>query len=424
MIRLTKHIFGPLDIPANRLVGVFGPQSPEGRGLSDDQIAERLADPIDTPSIADLAKGKSSALVVTDDNTRLTPLKRILPPILNQLESAGIESQKIKILIGLGTHRPMTQDEIMEKFGEALVSKYQILNHDWANPDQLGSMGASDLGFEVIINRLVRETDLIFSVGSIVPHATAGFSGGGKTIMPGICGEKTIEDTHWAALDYEMAAILGMSDNKVRRSIVGICRKVGLDMIINAVLFDGDRLFDLVAGDVETAHRKGMDLSRQVYGVVIPEKADIVIAEAYPTDIDLRQAIKAICAADLVCKDGGVIILPAECPEGIAPQFPEFERYGFNDPDALFDRVEAGKFKDKLLAYTLVAIGRIISKRVRAILVSPGITENQASRLGFSAWACDLQQAYHQAMDMTHGNASIAVLNQAGEMLPVFPKEK
>jgi len=209
----------------------------------------------------------------------------------------------------------------------------------------------------------------------------------------------------------------------VRRSIVDICRKVGLDMIINAVLFNGDRVFDLVAGDVETAHQRGMELSRQVYSVLIPEKADIVIAEAYPTDIDLRQAIKAICSADLVCKDGGVIILPAECPEGIAPQFPEFERYGFNDPDGLFERVETGQFKDKLLAYTLVAIGRIISKRVKAILVSPGITEKQAKRMGFAAWASNLGKAYQLAMEMTHANAFVAVLKQAGEVLPVSQKE-
>jgi nickel-dependent lactate racemase len=258
-------------------------------------------------------------------------------------------------------------------------------------------------------------------VGNIVPHATAGFSGGGKTIMPGICGEKTIEDTHWAALDYNMSEILGNFDNKVRQAIVSVCRKSRLSMIVNAVLFNGDHIYDLVAGDVEMAHKKGVKISKQVYGVPVPEKADIVIAEAYPTDIDLRQAIKAICSADLVCRDGGVIILPAECPEGVAPQFPDFVKYGFKDPDRIYEDVESGRFQQKLLAYTLVAIGRVISKRVKAILVSPNIPEDEAKRLGF-AWSPDLQRAVDDAMVIAGPNARIAVLKQAGEILPIVGK--
>lgn len=418
MIELTKNIFGPLQIPAENLIGVFGPREIEGAGLSDGEIAQRIGNPIGTAQLHQLAKGKKNVLLVTDDNTRLTPLARILPPILDELKHAGVRREDVTILIGLGTHRPMSTVEIKAKFGEQIQRSYRIVNHEWENPAKLVSLGPCELGFEVVINRLAREADLMISVGSIVPHATAGYSGGGKTIMPGICGEKTIEDTHWVALDYSMAEILGNPNNRVKEAILATCRKVDLAMIVNAVLFGGDRVYDLVAGDVDLAHRKGMARSRDVYGVSIPEKADIVIAEAYPTDIDLRQAIKAICSADLVCKDGGIIILLAECPEGAAPQFPAFSRYGFKDPDTLYAQVEAGQFKEKLLAYTLVAIGRIISKRVKAILVSPGISKEAAENMGF-IWAADLQDAYERAKVLVGSDASVCVLREAGEILPV-----
>lgn len=419
MIQLTKNIFGHLKVHRDNLIGVFGPHSAMGQGLSDVEIAERLAKPIDTLAIPNIAKGKKTALVVTDDNTRLTPLSRILPPVLNLLENAGLKPENIKILIGLGTHRPMTSDEIAVKFGKEISEKYQIFNHEWDNPDALISLGSCDLGFEIVINKMIQEADLVISVGNIVPHATAGFSGGGKTIMPGICGEKTIEDTHWSALGYDMSEILGNFDNKVRKAIVSVCRKAGLAMIINAILFNGDQIYDLVVGDVETAHKKGIEISKQVYGVSILEKADIVLAEAFPTDIDLRQAIKAICSADLICKDDGIIILPAECPEGIAPQFPDFVKYGFKNPDRMYEDVESGRFQQKLLAYTLVAIGRVISKRVKAILVSPNIPEGEAMNLGF-LWAPDLQRAVDDAMAIAGCGASIAVLKQAGEILPII----
>jgi nickel-dependent lactate racemase len=190
-------------------------------------------------------------------------------------------------------------------------------------------------------------------------------------------------------------------------------------MNVDAILFDGEEVYDLVAGDVDVAHREGMKRSKEIYGVTVTGKADIVIAEAYPTDIDLRQAIKAICSADLVCKDGGVIILPSECPDGVAPQFPDFEAYGFKDPDALFQKVESGAFQQKLLAYTLVAVGRIISKRVRAILVSPGINPFAAYNMGF-LWAQDLETSVKMALDLTQHDASIVVLKQAGEILPLL----
>ena len=418
-ISLTRNIFGDLEISSSKLIGVYGPRHVEGEGISDHEIRKIIKNPIGTKPLNEIAKGCKNVLIVTDDNTRATPLSRPIPPVLDELIAAGVPEEGIAFLIGLGAHRPMNQSEIEIKFGTAIASKYRIINHAWNDPESLVSLGTYELGFEVIINKLVLEADFIISIGSIVPHATTGFSGGGKTIMPGICGEKTIEDTHWIALNYSMGEILGNYNNPVREAIDFICRKVNLSMIINTVLFNNNKIYGLVAGDMELAYKKGVELCREVYSISIPEKANIVIAEAYPADIDLRQAIKAICAANLVCRLGGVIILPAECPEGIAPQFPEFEKYGFKDPDYLYQEVEKGKFEQKLMAYTLVAIGRIISKQFHAILISPNIDSTQAESMGFM-WAIDLQDAVNKAFKMLGDNSKIIVLKQASELLPIL----
>jgi len=421
-IKLSKHIFGDLRIDSKDMVGIFGPRKFDGFGLSDEEIVDRIKNPVGTPSLKALAEGKEKVLIVTDDNTRLTPLSRLVPPVLSELHDAGIRPDDVTVLIGLGTHRPMTEDEIKAKFGIQLSENYAIINHDWKNPDRLFSMGVCDMGFEVIVNKLVREADLIISVGSVVPHATAGFSGGGKTIMPGICAEKTIEDTHWMALQYEMADIIGVFDNQVRRSIVSVCRRIGVDFIVNTILAKGSVVYDLVAGDVEKAHLLATEISSSVYGVPVPEKGNIVVAEAYPTDIDLRQAIKAICTGALVCNDGGVIILPAECAEGLAPQFPSFLKFGFSNPEKLYFDVEKGHVKEKLLAYTLVAIGRIISKKVRAILVSTNVTSEVCDHLGFS-WAPNLHKAWNMANAITGKPPKAIVLKEAGKLLPYIHEQ-
>ena len=421
-IKLTKHIFGDLEISDSNILGIYGPQQIEGNALTDHEISRVLAEPIGTEPLHRLAKGCSNVLIVTDDNTRSTPLSHVLPPILNELEAAGVPANGIMFLVGLGTHRPMTPSEIRFKFGPVIAQDYIIMNHSWNDATTLTSLGKCEFGFEVVINKRVLESDLIMSVGSIVPHATAGFSGGGKAIVPGICGEKTIEATHWTALNYSMDQILGVVDNPIRNAINSICRQINLAMIVNTILFDGDKVYGVAAGDLEQAFARGVKTSREVYGVKVNGKADIVIAEAYPTDIDLRQAIKAICSADLVCRDAGVIILPAECPEGVAPQFPEFVQYGFKNPDQLYHDVESGLFKDKLMAYTLVAIGRIISKRVRCIFVSSNIDPSLIEHMGF-VWASDLVDAYDKACRIVGDGSKAIVLKQAGELLPLLTNE-
>ena len=421
-ISLAKNVFDDIDINDANLAGVYDLKPIRGEGLSDDQIKEAITNPIGTRPLRQAARGCTNVLIVTDDITRATPLTRLVTPLLDELRQAGVNDEQITFLIGLGSHRALDADEIRNKFGDELPAKYKIVNHCWNDSTQLVSLGNCDLGFEVVINKLAADADLIISIGSIVPHATTGFSGGAKTLMTGIAGERTIENTHWMALDYSMPEILGNYDNAVLKTINQLASRVKLAMIINTVLFDHDKIYALVAGDLNSAYKKGVEHCRQLYGVPIGQKTDIVIAEAYPADVNLRQAIKAICAADLVCRDGGVVILAAECPEGVAQQFPDFCKFGFKNPDALYRRVNDGTFTDKLMAYTLVAIGRIISARLQAILVCPNIAQAQAEHMGF-IWAPSLNDALEKAFCLKDSRAKVMILKKASVILPVLPSE-
>lgn len=382
-------------------------------------ILNRIRRPIGCLPLPELVKGRQRILIVTDDNTRQTPLKSILPRVVDELKEANVKDKQIKILIASGTHRPMTDKELINRLGKAVVSRFKIYNHCWNKRSAFSEIDSSINGKRICVNRLAIESDFIIGIGSIVPHATTGFSGGGKIILPGICGEETTEDMHWKALAFEIKDVLGVYDNPMRKMVDSVARKVGLKFIVNVVMDSSDRIADVVAGDPVKAHRKGVEISKAVFGLRVRHLADIVVADARPMDIDLRQAIKAICAADIVVKKGGIIILKARCPEGISPQFPEFERYGFRDPDGLKRKVEKGAIKGKLMAYTLIAIGRILKYKAKVILVSKGISPEVAQRLGF-LWASTLKEALKKARDLSAESARVFFLKRACEALPLM----
>lgn len=384
-----------------------------------DLIRSRILKPIGCRPLRELARGSRNVLIVTDDNTRLTPLRHIVPMVLEELRYAGIAGRQIKILIASGTHRPMTPGELSDKFGAKIMRGFKIYSHRWDNSSFLAKINSRVAGKKIYINRLAKDSDFIIGIGSIVPHATTGFSGGGKIILPGICGKDTVEEMHWMALDFQIKDILGKYRNPMREMVDSVALKTGLKFIVNAVIGKDCKFLDLVAGHPVKAHKSGVELARKAFGVRFERSADIVVADARPMDIDLRQAIKAVAAAGLVVRKGGIIILVAQCPEGVSPQFPEFQKYGFKDPEGLKKQVEKGRVRSKLMAYTLIVIGRILKYKARVILVSQGISADTAENLGF-LWAVSLKDALAMARKLIGKKARVARLNRACEALPLL----
>jgi nickel-dependent lactate racemase len=409
----------PLDVPEKNLLGIFSPSTVRAEKSEEQIVEEAFSHPIGPPPLSEILKGVRDVLVVTDDHTRNTPVQKILPRLIRELERGGIKPEGLRFLIASGTHRPMTEEEVSRKFGKEIPKRFNFLTHRWWDPSQLIHLGETERGTPIFVNRLVKEVDLILGVGQIVPHRVTGFSGGGNIIQPGICGEETTGKTHWLGAQFKGREILGKIENPVKDEIEKIARKVGLKWIFNVIQDGTGRLIDAVTGDPALAYRKGAARSLQVYQAVLPQDADIVLADSDPYDADLWVASKGIYAAELAVKQGGVVILVSPCPEGVSPSHPEVLEFGYQTFETVDQWVRQGKIHKLTAAAHLVHVGRVIKERAKGIMVSRGISKEEKERLGL-IHAKDPEEALDIAFSLSGRNAKVAILQRGGEILPVI----
>jgi len=419
-VSLTYKDWPQYEVDGNKLVGVYSPAKLNVVKEAGEMIAEALANPIGTPKLSELAKPNQKVVIVTDDTTRTTPADIIIPYLLDELYKAGIKQEDIKILIALGTHRPLNKQELIKKLGRSVVDSFNVINHEWQNKDAMEYLGTTSGGIEIWVNKEVINADLVIGIGHIVPHRIAGFSGGGKIIQPGVCGEITTGQTHWMSAFYTGKEILGRADNPVRKEIEAVSKKVGLDFIVNVVQDRKGLLVGVFAGDHIKAHRRGCEIAKEVYGVEIPELADIVIADSYPADVELWQATKAIHNAELALKKNGVIILNSPCTEGISVSLgKEIGKCGFKTLEEARQMLKNKEVTDLNVLSYLVRTGEVIKKRAKVILVSRGIDEKTAQKLGFY-YARSPKEALNKAYRLAENITAITVLRQGGEILPLI----
>jgi nickel-dependent lactate racemase len=408
-----------LDVPDQNLLGIFAPSTVEIEKSDNEIIEEAFLQPIGSSRLSEILEWCQDVLIVTDDHTRTTPTQVILPRLMKELEKGGIKPEGIRFLIASGTHRPMTEEEKSGKFGEEIPKEYTILNHQWWDASQLVYFGETKGGTPIFVNRLVEEVDLIIGVGQIVPHRVSGFSGGGNIIQPGICGEETTGKTHWLSAQFKGREILGKIENPVKQEIERVAEKAGLEWIINTIQDGTGRLIDVVAGDPSQAYRTGAARSLDVYQSELPQQADIVIADSHPYDSELWLAAKGIYAAELAVKERGVVILITPCPEGVSPSHPEVLGWGYQTFEEVERKVRQKKIEKLTVAAHLVHVGRVIKERAKGILVSPGISKGETEQLGF-IHAREPQEALEIAFSLMGRNAKVAVLQRAGEILPIL----
>jgi nickel-dependent lactate racemase len=401
------------------LLGVFTPKSIEKKASTEELILKAFANPIESPPLLELAKGKRQVLILADDNTRTTPMQEIIPAILKELKAAGVENKNASLLVALGTHREMTQDEKEKKFGRSVCETLPIHMHRWDREDELCDLGTTEGGTQILLNKRLMEADLVIGVGQIVPHRVAGYSGGCKIIQPGVCGAVTTGQTHWLSAKFTGEEIMGKIDNPVREEMNRVGLRANLKFIVNAVMDLSDEIVDAVCGDPIAAFKKGARLSSKIFGVEVPEKADIVLTDSYPADLEMWQASKGIYAADLAVKEGGVIVMISPCYEGVCAEHPDILRYGYLPYDAVRKLVDSSEIKDLTLAAHLIHVGRVIKEKATGILVAPGIEPVQAETLGFMT-AQTPQKGLDLAFKIAGSDASVSVLQHAGHILPLI----
>ena len=281
-------------------------------------VEEALANPIGTPRLRELAKGKQKVTLVTSDHTRAVPSKLTLPILLREIREGNPDAD-ITILIATGLHRPTTEDEQRRMFGDAIVDHEKIVVNEAFKDEDFAYVRGLPSGAELWVNKVALDCDLLITEGFIEPHFFAGFSGGRKSILPGICNAATVNENHsYKAISSPYSTTGVLAHNPIHEDMVCAARAVNVQFILNVALNGEKKVIAAFAGDLEEAHATGVSFVRKL--AQCPSvTGDIVITSngGYPLDQNLYQSPKAVATAEACCVDGGVIIMCASCFDGM-----------------------------------------------------------------------------------------------------------
>lgn len=406
----------PLRIRNSNLAQVLSPKKWKPLPDLGGALQRALESPWGQAPLWDWVKPSDRVLILSDDNTRLTPAHRLLPPLLGALEKAGVPKHRVSILMALGTHRAMTQEEMRAKLGDSVYESYRVFNHDWRDPKQLADLGTSSQGTPLWVNRAALEADVIIGLGAIVPHHIPGFSGSSKIVQPGICGAVTTAETHLLSTRGE-DSLLGLEDNPVRRDMDDMARRVGMKTILNVVLNPEGQVAGVFFGEMKKAFQKGVELAKKIYGIPFNETPDVVIANSCPCDIDFWQSHKALYPAARMVKPGGTIIVLTPAPEGVSPVHTGLLKFTSWSSERIERAYRTGEIRNGVATALAVAWAKVREK-APVILVSPGIPREEKEKLGFSH-AENIQEALEEAFRRQGPDARVAVLTHAPDTLPV-----
>jgi nickel-dependent lactate racemase len=379
-------------------------------------IYDAIQKPFGTKILNKLLKSKMKITIVIDDITRPTPQKKILPILIKELNDLGINDELITIIVALGTHRYLNENEIRERIGLEIFQRVNVKNNEWKEPNNFIDLGKTDNGTPVKVNKEVYNSDFIIGIGSIFPHAHAGWSGGAKIIQPGVCGWETTGATHMIVpRDPQLFGIAGNINNPFRKEIEEIAKKVGLNFIINTIVNPDGKIYAIVAGDPIIAHRKGVKKASEFFTKPIKELADIIIVSAYPGEIDYWTGATAVFLAQKGLKEGGVTILVGEFAEGISPTHSQRGLLSLKSVDEIEGLIESGGITDLVCAGDLIMHARLL-KRTKVICLS-SLKKEETISLGFES-ANSIEEAIERAFMIKGKNAKVGVINDGWQILP------
>lgn len=399
-----------VEVPEKNLLGVYTAQLPPAAENQAEEVIRALDDPIGSEPLEKIAAGKKSAVIIASDHTRPVPSKFIIPEMLRRLRK-GNPAMDITILIATGCHRKTTEAELISKFGREIVEKENIVIHDSGNEDMLTDLGELPSGGSLKINRLAVETDLLVAEGFIEPHFFAGFSGGRKSVLPGIAARETVLANHCAEfIDSPFARTGILENNPIHKDMLFAAEKAKLAFIVNVVINGEKEIVRAFAGNREKAHEAGCRFLSSCCGISVPQ-ADIVITSngGYPLDQNVYQSVKGMTAGEAVCREKGVIIICAGCSDGHGGE--EFFKIlsSMSSPEALLkkiSRVPRNKTLPDQWQYQILA--RILQK-FTVILVSDECDHRMINAMGIKS-AATPDEALKTAFEILGDDASVAVI--------------
>ncbi|AGF54591.1 nickel-dependent lactate racemase [Clostridium saccharoperbutylacetonicum] len=379
--------------------------------LTQEEIVEKALDnPIESKSLEELVRGKGNMVIITSDHTRPVPSKITLPILLRRIRKVNPDID-IKILIATGFHRPTTREEMIDKFGEEIVKNEQIINHYSQRQEDQVLAGILPSGGELWINKLAADTELLISEGFIEPHFFAGFSGGRKSVLPGIASAKTIMWNHNSEFIGSSNARTGkLGKNPIHEDMVFAAEKAKLAFILNVVIDKDKKIIHAVSGHSKLAHEEGCKFVSELSSID-SVKGDIVISSngGYPLDQNIYQSVKGMTAAEACCKEGSVIIMVSACNDGHGGESFYRNMAEAESPAAVLDKVlQVSKDKTEPDQWEFQILARILSKN-KVIMVTdmcdPEIIKNMHMDHAFT-----FEEALKKAYELKGEAAKVVVI--------------
>ena len=280
-------------------------------------VKRSLSEPIGCERLSEMAKGKENIVIICSDHTRPVPSKIIIPEMLREIRE-GNPDAKITLLIATGFHRETTKEELIDKFGEDICRNEKIVIHHADRMEEMVPLGALPSGSELLINKIAANADLLCAEGFIEPHFFAGYSGGRKSVLPGVASMKSVMGNHCSAfIDSPYSRTGNLEGNPIHRDMLWAARKAKLAFICNVIINSKKEIVHCVSGDVEKAHLAGVDFLSE-YCREKSLKTDIAISTngGYPLDQNIYQSVKGMTAAEAAVKEDGVIVMLSKANDG------------------------------------------------------------------------------------------------------------
>lgn len=410
-----KHLEAELE--DKNLLGVYTSSVPAPASDPVAEVERALDAPIGSLKLEELAAGKRNAVIIISDHTRPVPSKVMLPSMLARLRK-GNPSIDITLLVATGCHRPTRREELIEKLGEDIVNREHIVCHDSTDDNMMADIGVLPSGGRLLVNRLAVEADLLVSEGFIEPHFFAGFSGGRKSVLPGIASKETVLANHCSEFIADPKSRTGILDgNPIHRDMVYAADKAKLAFVLNVVINQEKQVVKAFAGDHNKAHEAGCAFLRGFCRACIP-KADIVITSngGYPLDQNVYQSVKGMTAGEAVCRPGGVIILCASCCDGHGGEAFFRSLSTASSPKVLLDEILKVP-RDSTIAdqWQVQILARILC-RCSVIMVTEDCDHDMLRAMGMEAVA-SLDGAIALARELVGEDAGIAVIPDGVSMV-------
>ncbi|MFC1912271.1 nickel-dependent lactate racemase [Chloroflexota bacterium] len=404
-------------IPLKNLAFIL--TSKDVKGLADESaaITGSLRNPIGCPPLLDSIDRNDKVVIMVTDNTRPCPDDRILPPILAELEKK-LPVENIMIIIALGLHPPLDRAELIKKVGKDIVENYNVINHD---VNQTVNIGRTSRGTFVDINRRVVEADFRISTGFIEPHFFAGFSGGRKSIAPGVFSARSAYHNHgYKMVEHPRVRAGILKGNPVHEDMVEQAKMARLNFIVNVLLNRERQITHVFAGDPFQAHEAGCETARSIVGVKVPHMVDITVTtnNGAPLDLDLYQTCKGMETASQVTRDGGIIISASVCNTGIGPEIFREVHASVSSPEEVLQKIKCEEpigvqWQNQILAriqlkHDIYLFSCLSDNLVKDMMMLP---------------VRSVEEGLTKAFEVLGGDAEVAVIPEGPLVLPLLENQ-